>query len=91
MSSVVFHIESQELDNKFLKNLKSLFKGQKLMITVTPEPKDITNPELLEKIRRSEQSKGYTVPSDDFNALVDRFEKNDDFDIAEAIKTYKNS
>ncbi len=90
MSSVVFHLESQELDSKFLKNLKSLFKGQKITITVTTEPKEITNPKLLEKIKQSEESKGYIIPSDELTVLAERFIDDNDFDIESAIKSFKN-
>jgi hypothetical protein len=92
MSSVVFHIESQELDSQFLKKLKALFKGQKLTITVTPEPKEITNPELLATLAHNEQSAiSYALPADDFDKLADAFLKNNDFDIVTAIKTHRKS
>ena len=92
MDSVVFHLESQELDYAFFKNIKSLFKGQKLTITVTPEPKEITNPDLLAKLSRSEESDiEYTIPAQDFVTLTDRFFEDNDFDIIGAIKSYKKS
>lgn len=89
MDSIVFHLDSQELDLAFVKSLKSLFKGQKLTITVTPEAKEITNP-VLAKLARNEQSTvEYTIPAKDFTTLADRFLENNDFDVVEAIKSYK--
>ena len=90
MDSIVFHLDSQELDLAFVKSLKSLFKGQKLTITVTPEAKEITNPDLLAKLARNEQSTvEYTIPAKDFTTLANRFLENNDFDVVEAIKSYK--
>lgn len=89
MDSIVFHLDSQELDLAFVKSLKSLFKGQKLTITVTPEAKEITNP-VLAKLARNEQSTvEYTISAKDFTTLSDRFLENNDFDVVEAIKSYK--
>ena len=52
--------------------------------------KEITNPDLLAKLARNEQSTiEYTIPAKDFTTLADRFLENNDFDIVEAIKSYK--
>jgi hypothetical protein len=91
MDSVVFHLERQELDQQFLKRLKSLFKGHRLTITVTPEPKEITNPELLATLAHNEQSDiSYTMSADEFDKIADTFLANNDFDVVSAIKAHKN-
>lgn len=92
MNSIVFNVESQELDLAFLKRLKSLFKGQRLTITVTPEPKEITNPELLARLAHNEQSDiSYTMSAEEFDKIADSFFSNHDFDVVSAIKAYKNT
>ena len=92
MNSMVFNVESQELDYAFFKNIKSLFKGQKLTITVTPEPKEITNPKLLATLAHNEQSDiSYTMSADEFDNIADTFLTNPDFDVVAAIRSFKNS
>jgi hypothetical protein len=53
MSSLVFHVEADALDNKVIDSIKAFFGGKKIQIAVQSEnPNLMTEDELLAKIER---------------------------------------
>ena len=93
MELAVFYLNSEELDAHFVTSVKSFFKNRPLKVTVTAaDANSLADEELLKLIERGEKADfAFTIPSDEFDKLTDKFIENNDFDIVNAIKGYKMS
>lgn len=90
MQSVTYHLDASELDDRLIDSIKSLFKSGRVMVTVEPEEKEITNAELLSAIQSDQESiVQYIVPSDDFVRLSDQFFNDESFDIVGEIRKHE--
>jgi hypothetical protein len=91
MESAIFHLNSNELDQNFLEKVKSFFKNERIKVIVMRAEASVeSDTTLLELIEKNDKSTfNYQVPAEDFKSLVAQFRADEQFDIAEAIATYK--
>jgi hypothetical protein len=90
MESAVFHLNSEELDMRFVESIKSFFKNRRIKVIITPDDNDtVVDNQLLEAIERGENATiAYTIPGDEFDQLADKFIENNEFEVIEAMKKY---
>lgn len=70
MQSVTYRLDASELDERLIDSIKSLFKSGRVMVTVEPDEKEITNIELLEKIKKNQSSAiSYVFEGDAFDEI----------------------
>jgi len=90
MESVVFHLDTHEVDERLMQSIRTLFGERRITVTVTPEAKEVTNPSLLEKIEANERATvSYHFSADDFDTLVEEFAANESFDLKLAFEQHK--
>lgn len=94
MESAIFHLNSEELDMRFVESIKSFFKNRRIKVIVTTEisesDEELTEEQVLKVIEQNRATPyHYEVPSLDFKNLVAQFRADENFDIAEAISAYK--
>ncbi len=91
MESVIYHLHAGELDKRFVKSIKSLFRGQNLKLTISPEAQETANPDVLEKLRMSEESAtSYILPSSDWDKLMLQVEEDTPADeIIRFVQSYR--
>lgn len=89
MASVTVKVRVEELDEFFLKNIRTLFKNGKLRITF--ESDDTAALEQLEDTltRRAREGATYSVPGETFDQLLQVAEADDNFDVIAELKKYK--
>jgi|GEM_PF-4776899 len=89
MASISIKVSAEELDEVFLKNLRALFKSSQLKITF--ESDNTAALAQLSGMLASRQREGaaYSVPGEAFDALLDRAETEEGFDVISALKAYK--
>ena len=57
MESAVFHLNSEELDMRFVESIKSFFKNRRIKVIITPDDNDtVVDNQLLEAIERGENA-----------------------------------
>jgi hypothetical protein len=93
MESAVFHLKSEELDTRFIESVKAFFKNRHIKVTITTEePQSVSDAELLEAVERGQKADFvYTIPSNEFDRITDRFLNDPNFDIISAIKGFKTT
>ena len=94
MESAVFHLNSEELDMRFVESIKSFFKNRRIKVIVTTEMTEndeaLTEDQLLKVIEQNRSTPyHYEVPSLDLKQLTAQFRADENFDIVEAIAAYK--
>ena len=90
MQTAIFQLPVDQLDARLLESLKILFKGQIVEITVKPSVQKRNGYELEERLSAVQEAKvTYEVPSNDWDALLNRATADETFDVIEAIRTYK--
>jgi hypothetical protein len=93
MESAVFHLNSEELDMRFVESIKSFFKNRRIKVIITEMTEDdeqLTEAQVLKVIEQNRATPyNYDVPRLDFKKLATQFREDENFDIAEAIAAYK--
>ena len=89
MTSLTVDIRAEELDAAFLKNVRALFKNGRLRITF--ESDDAPALQQLNSLlaRRRREGAAYAIPGTAFDALLDRAEADESFDVVAALKQFK--
>ena len=91
MEVFTYQVKADELDERFIEALKSLFKDAEIAISVrrvngASKPKQTLSEMIAE---RGADPVRYVVPGEVFSQLADSFLEDEDFDIAGEIKKYK--
>ena len=82
MQSVTYHLDLSEVDNRLIDSIRSMFKNGRVTVTVEPEVKEITNPELLEKIEKGQASGiSYVFEGDGFNEVSRQLLNDEQIDL----------
>lgn len=91
MESATFHLHSEDLDETVMKSIRTLFPGYITISVERQEPKEITNPELLARIRESEESDfSYVLEPDEWAKLMQKVEEDaPSEEIIDFIATHK--
>lgn len=91
MGSIIFNIDADELDTRFLKSIKAYFKHQRIKILVTSDEMNSDEEKLILARIEANKVSDYTfdIPSADFEALAAQFDADENFDILGEIKKFK--
>jgi len=85
MDTVTFELAAEELDQRIVESIKTLFRGNKIVITVAPKTERLFD--IVEANRKDKVS--YHIPADVFVELTDRVFEDDTFDIMGEFRKYK--
>lgn len=90
MQSVIYHLDANELDNRLIDSIRSLFKSGRLTVEVHTDGTEMTSQALLSKIQQNGQSEQHCViPALDFAQIASLVAEDDSFDAVAVIKDYK--
>lgn len=82
MQSVTYHLDAGELDDRLIDSIKSLFKSGRVTVTVETGEKEITNTDLLEKIRKNQSSAvSYVFEGDAFDKISNKLLNDEEVDL----------
>ncbi|MCY7353202.1 MAG: hypothetical protein LH606_21510 [Cytophagaceae bacterium] len=92
MESAIFHLNTHEVDERFVQSIRALFGERRITVTVTPEANEVMNQALLEKIEANERATmSYHFSAEDFDTLVEAFAEDESFDLKAAFEQHKSA
>lgn len=87
METVTFELAAEELDQRIIESIKTLFRGNKIVITVASKTKRLSD--IVEANSNDNDKVSYRIPADVFVALTDRVFEDDTFDVMSEFRKYK--
>jgi hypothetical protein len=91
MQSATFELTVEELDQKFIEALKSLFSGKNVKILVTENKEAHLTPlTLADIIKSNKESKTvHQFSSETFDFLLEKMTSNSEFDLVTEMEQYR--
>jgi Mg/Co/Ni transporter MgtE len=94
MESLVYHINRSDLTASRWEEIRTAIsqdlRAERVKIVVEPEDKEITNPELLQKIEENNQATfAYVIPREELSTIIAQSESDESFDAIGAISHFK--
>ncbi|TAE27636.1 MAG: hypothetical protein EAZ92_09155 [Candidatus Kapaibacterium sp.] len=95
METLVYHLRREELNATFLDGIRSGIDAERITVVISPEKREssaIAEQSLRERIEANRRADhDYSVPGEEFSAMVAAFEQDDTFDIVGALAAHKRS
>ena len=89
MQSVTYYLDASELDDRLIDSIKSLFKSGRVTVTVETGEEEITNTDLLRKIRKNQSSTvSYVFEGDAFDEISDKLLNDEEVNLKPYTRTH---